>query len=148
MLARQDSASRLTELANDPSIYHWIKGPLTGHFDTSSIVNPANVVLLGEHGGFVFLGMGGGIYDAHSLILPDGRGAWALEAAHEALDKIFESASEVTMMVPRGNIAVRALVRRLGAKFRERRENGWWRDGAVIPADIFSITKEDWTKCR
>jgi RimJ/RimL family protein N-acetyltransferase len=149
MLTRQRTASRLTELANDKSIYPWIKGPLVGRFETCSIVNnPNNIVMIGEYGGYVFLGMGDGIYDAHSLILPEGRGKWALKAAHEALDSIFEIATEVTMMVPKGNIAVRALVLRLGAKLKERRENGWWRDGASIPTDIFSITKEDWTKCR
>src|SRR6185312_10059007 len=102
----------------------------------------------GEYGGFLFWRVEPGIYDAHSAVLPEGRGPWAIKAACKALDIMFEGdALEIMMVCPKGNIAVLTLVRMLKAKFRGTIEDGWWRDGKAIPADVYSMTRDDWI-CR
>ncbi len=83
------------------------------------------------------------------MVLPDGRGRWAIKAARASLKTMFDDgATEIMMAVPHGNVAVRALVRILRANFRGTIENGWWRDGHPIPSDIFSLTKSDWEQCQ
>lgn len=143
-------ADYINRIANDPSIYPWVRGPVDGPIDVSPIINNENnIAMMGEHGGVVFLFVSVGVYDGHSLVLPSGRGRWVLKAARESLNWIFTHyAKEVLMTVPEGNVAVRALVKCLKAKFKYREEAIWWRDGKKVPADIYSLTKEDWEKCQ
>jgi RimJ/RimL family protein N-acetyltransferase len=151
MIERSMSAERINEIVNHPSVYPWVCGPLSGKLDLTDCINDGRyIALLGEHGGFLFWKVSDGIYDAHSAVLPEGRGSWAIWAAHKALRKMFDEhyAAEIMMAVPKGNIAVRALVRILKAKFRGTIDDGWWRDGRQIPADIYSLTKSDWETCQ
>jgi RimJ/RimL family protein N-acetyltransferase len=143
-------ARRIAEIANDPSVYPWVCGKETGPLDFTEMVKDRNnIFLFGEFGGFYFRNLDGRVLDAHSMILPEGRGHWASEAAEAALNWVFEntSAQEVMMSVPKGNIAVRALVRLLGADFRGTIENGWHLKGRDVPIDVYSVLKDDW-KCR
>lgn len=141
---------RLAEVANDPDVFPWICGDREEPFDFVEAVNDRNnIFLFGEFGGFYFRNVNGVVFDAHSMILPEGRGYWALCAAEAALDWVFSktNAHEVTMSVPKGNIAVRALVKRLGAKRRGEIQDGWHLKGKQVSIDVYSMTKEDW-KCR
>lgn len=150
MIERQKSAVLVNEIINHPSVHPWVCGPITGPLDVAeSIEDGSYIALFGAHGGFLFWNVGFGIYDAHSAVLPDGRGKWALDAAREALKWMFANgALEIMMSVPKGNIAVRALVRTLKAKFRGTIEDGWMRDGRPIPVDVYSMTKADFEQCR
>lgn len=150
MIERQLSAEHVNSIINHPSIYPWICGPIDGPLDLSGPIQTGDyIALFGEYGGFLFWKLADGIYDAHSAVLPEGRGSWALWAAHNALRFMFdkENAQEIMMAVPKGNIAVRALVRTLKADFKGRIENGWWFKGRQVPSDIYSLTKMDWEKC-
>lgn len=150
MMAETWDADRIAYVANHPSVYPWICGKRTDQLEfRESVKDRNNIFLFGEFGGFYFRNMDGSIFDAHSMILPDGRGHWALVAADNALNWMFDrtNAREVTMSVPKGNIAVRALVRRLGATFRGTIENGWHLRGKDVPVDVYSILKDEW-KCR
>lgn len=150
MMERHRSAEFVNRVANDPSVFPHICGPFSGEVDLTPLIENENcIALMGEHGGFVFLYCGDNVYDAHSIVLPSGRGPWALNAAKESLDWIFEyGANEVLMRVPRGNIAVRALVRCLKGKLKFHEKEGWWRGNEKIPADVFSVTAKDWKQCR
>lgn len=151
MIERQRSAVFVNEVINHPSVHPWVCGPIDGPLDvTESIGDGSYTALFGEHGGFLFWRMGCGIYDAHSAVLPEGRGKWALDAAKDALAWMFEreGALEIMMSVPKGNIAVRALVRRLKAKFRGSIENGWCIGGQMVPVDVYSLTRADYERCR
>lgn len=151
MIERQISAEKINLIANDPSVYPWIAGPFEGELDfTETIAGDRVIALFGEYGGFIFYRIAEGIYDAHSAVLPAGRGKWAVRTAREALAWMFdkEDAQEVMMAVPHGNVAVRALVRILKANFRGTIEDGWWREGHPINSDIYSLTKSDWEQCQ
>ncbi|MDE2101693.1 MAG: hypothetical protein KGL39_30890 [Patescibacteria group bacterium] len=144
------SSDRVNEIINHPSIYPWICGPLTGPIDISPYLKSGDyTALFGEYGGFLFFRVKDGIYDAHSAVLPNGRGKWALRMAREALKIMFDKdAAEIMMAAPNGNLAVLSLIRRLKAKFRGSIDNGWWMDGHPVDADIYSLTKMDWEKCQ
>lgn len=150
MIERQTSAQKVNQVVNHPSVYPWVCGPVSGPLDLSQAIESGDyIALFGEHGGFLFWKVAPGIYDAHSAVLPEGRGRWALDAAREALRQMFASdAQEILMAVPKGNLAVRALVRVLKAQFRGTIDNGWWNEGRPIPADIYSLIKSDFEQCQ
>lgn len=142
--------ARIAEVANHPSVFPWVCGSQTAPFDfVESVKDRNNIFLFGEHGGFCFKNLDGQVFDAHSIILPEGRGEWAMRAAECALAWMFTktNAQEITMSVPKGNIAVRALVKNLKAKYRATIPDGWHLKGKDVPLDIYSMTKEDW-RCR
>lgn len=142
--------TRIAEVANHPSVFPWICGKRNVSLCfIDSVKDRNNIFLFGEHGGFLVRNMNGVVFDAHSMILPEGRGMWAIEAARDSLDWMFKNtnAQEIMMSVPKGNIAVRALVKNLGATFRGKIEDGWHLFGRDVPVDVYAITKEDWT-CR
>lgn len=150
MIERQISASLVNKIVNDPSVLPWVCGPVEGPLDLTEAIESGNyIALFGEYGGFLFWKVSDGIYDAHSAVLPEGRGKWALRAAHQALSWMFGegAAAEIMMTVPKGNLAVRTLVRVLKAKPLGKIENGWWLDGKSVDADVFSLTKADWEQC-
>lgn len=143
-------AVRIAQVANDPSVFPWICGERTEPLDFTELVKDRNnVFLFGEYGGFYFRNMDGKVFDAHSMVLPEGRGHWALTMAEQSLNWMFThtSAEEITMAVPKGNLPVRALVRRLGADLRGTIPNGWNFKGRDVPVDVYSILKVEWL-CR
>lgn len=151
MLSRQESAERVNEIVNDPSIYPWICGPLTEPLDLTTTIESGNyIALVGEYGGFLFWKIAPGLFDAHSAILPEGRGRWTIKAAKSALDWMFgkEGADEIMMVAPQGNLAVLSLVRVLKAKPRGSVADGWWRNGKPVAANVYSLTKSDYELCR
>lgn len=149
MVSFCDDATFVNSIVNHPSVFPWICGPLTDAADLSELMGSGRyTALMGEHGGFLFLNLGNGIYDAHSAVVPEGRGAWAVLAAQHALRIMFEErdAREIMMACPKGNLAVRALVKSLHAEYRGRIENGWWLNGRAVPSDIYSMTKTNWER--
>ena len=149
MIERQASADAVNRIINDPSIHPWVCGPDNRKLDlTQQILDGSYIALLGEHGGFLFWKLKDGIYDAHSAVLPDGRGSWAILAAQHALRMMFNDygAEEIMMACPKGNLAVRVLVKCLKAKPRGKIDIGWWLNGKPVPSEIFSLTKQDWLK--
>lgn len=146
MIERQITARFVNAVINHETVRPWIAGPLDGYLDLSGLIESrALIALFGIHGGFLFYPIGRGIYDAHSAVLPAGRGRWALRAAREALDWIFNhEAEEVMMSVPHGNDAVRGLVRLLKAKRRGTIEDGWWLAGRLVSIDVYSVLKDEW----
>lgn len=87
MIARSFDADRINALVNHPSIRPHIGGDGESVLDLSAAVaNEDNVFLLGSHGGFAFTWSGPGVFEVHTFILPEGRGAEALELATLARD--------------------------------------------------------------
>jgi hypothetical protein len=120
----------------------------------SAVVNHprggARIAFAGDHGCFVFLNLNDGIYEARGTVLLSGRGKWAHAAAKEALRRMFEEegAREIMMAAPKGNLAVRALIRSLKPKYLGRIESAWFWDGQWVPSDIFSVTRMDFEQCN
>lgn len=147
IVERQTDAKRLNEIANHPSVYPWVHGSIVGELDLSDVVSrPGNIVLLGEHGGIVFHAMQLGLFEAHTLVLPEGRGAWTERAVWDCLHWMFtrSNAVEILTRIPKGNYAARALVKQIKGEFAWRAERGWVMDHEIIPADIFSMTLQHW----
>lgn len=149
IVKRHTRADSLNEVVNEPSVYKWVHGSYKGALDLSSVVlNPYNYLLMGEYGGVLFTMHQPGLYEAHTQVLPAGRGQWTLDMVNAALNYMFTQtdAIEITTKVPKGNLGARALVRAIHGVFEFRRENGWVVDDVPVYADIFALRIQDWMR--
>jgi hypothetical protein len=81
-MMRSFDAERVNELVNHPSIRLAIGGDGESYLDlTDAVADESNYFILGKHGGFSLCWTGPHIFEVHTFILPEGRGAWAREAA-------------------------------------------------------------------
>lgn len=154
MIARDFSAERLNQIVNDPAVYPLVHGPISGELDmTVAVQNQLNVNLVGEHGGILFQHISPGMYEAHTNVLPFGRGKWAFDMACEAVHWMFTrtDAIEVLSMCPKGNIRAKALCRAvcnaLGGRLDFMGVQRWLSDqGEEVPAEIWAIGMQDWIR--
>jgi hypothetical protein len=145
---RDTHPHRINRIANDPSVYPWVKFHALGRIDVSPYMSKL-VVLGAEHGVIAFEVLSAGLYEAHSQVLPAGRGPWALLFAHACLHKMFtqSDALEIVTRVPKGNLAARTLARACGFRpqfVRPADMGGWVHQGDPIPAEVFSLTIFEW----
>lgn len=145
----QTDAQRLNAIVNDLSVFPWVADTIT-HGEAVDlgplIQSPGILGLLGTHGGGLFHCLGPGIYEGHSLVLPQGRGRWALWCGRACLHWMFTRTDcmEMMMRCPRGNLAVLALSRALGGTYRFTNPRGWIKNGEPISAEIYSLLIQDW----
>ena len=114
-LRRTLDARFLNEVANHPEVRPGLGG--AGAIDlTATLANPANVALQCEHGGFVGVKLDDlGLYECHSLFLPEGR-EHTTEAMRSGLRYLFceTDCSEVVTKVPEANRGAVGLARIAG----------------------------------
>lgn len=148
-IRREVTAHNINKVINHPSVYPWVRGAFDGELDLTCVLeDTSNILLMGEHGGVLFMQHQHGFYEAHTQVLPEGRGAWTVEMVRAALHWMFTKtdAFEIVSRVPRGNLGARALVRAIHGEFEFTNPVGWKKDGKTIPADIFSLNIQDWTR--
>jgi hypothetical protein len=147
MLDRLFTADRLNAIINHPSVHPHVCGTIEGPLDMSATVaDSANVLLMGEHGGFFYHMAQQGIFEVHSQVLPSGRGRWAMEAAQESLHWMFTrtTAIEVITRVAKGNYAALALAKACGMKPVTVIPNGWITLDGPKDATVLGLTIQDW----
>lgn len=146
---RHLTADRLNAIVNDPSIYSWVRGAYEGTLDFTPLVRDQdNVLVMGEHGGVFFVQQMPGLYEAHTQILPAGRGQWAVECVRSCLTYLFTRTHAVECMtrVPYGNIAAKALAKAIGGIKEFTKAAGWIKDGRELSTDIYSLTVQAWMR--
>lgn len=120
MIRRSMNPARVNELANHPEVRPWLLGA-DGQLDlTSLVMNPAVVVLEGEHGAFLLVPIGETTYELHTMWVPEGRGKPFFADAAEMFRYIFTRtpALEIATKVPDANRG--AAVATAKTNFRER----------------------------
>lgn len=149
-ITRVYNADKLNKVVNHPSVARWVKGSYDGEYlDLTPLAQDRNnVVLMGEHGGVVFVQHQLGLYEAHTQVLPEGRGQWTLDMVNAALNYMFSrsEAVEIVTRVPKGNLGARGLVRAIHGVFEFRRADGWVVDGQQVYADIYALRIQDWMR--
>lgn len=81
-MRRTFDAARVNYLVNHPAVRPFIGGDPETELDLSAAVaDEQNIFLDGEHGGFACCWSAPNTYEIHTFILPEGRGAWAMEFA-------------------------------------------------------------------
>lgn len=85
-LRRSFDALWFNDLINRPNIRPFVGGDISEPVDISAAIGQQrNVFWRGAYGGFAMSWCAPWTYEAHTLILPEGRGEWAVSAAREVL---------------------------------------------------------------
>lgn len=148
-LMRQYTAESLNIVMNHPNVERWVRGPITGEIDMTSVVErPGSILLAGEHGCVLFAQLQPGLYDAHIVVLPTGRGAWAVEALRSALHWVFTrtDAVEVVARVPGGNLAAHTIVRCVHGQREFVIARAWPVGGDLLPITVYSLSVQSWLR--
>lgn len=91
-LQRSAEPILVNALANDPAIRPTIGGDTKLALDlTAAVEDDKNIVLMGEHGGFILVWCAPHVYEVHTLIKPEGRGPWAHQAAECGFGIMFDA---------------------------------------------------------
>lgn len=146
-IGREYHAARLNRIVNDPSVYPWVCGTAVGPLDLEpAIADQKNILLMGERGGVVFVLTQPGIYEAHTQVLPEGRGKWGVVMVRAALHWMFTRTDAIEIMTkcPEGNVGALWLAKRIGGKRLFTNRNGWIMDHKTVPAEIYGLTIQDW----
>lgn len=146
-VCREYSADRINAVANHPDVRPWVGG--TGPIDLSPVVaNLANVLLMGEGGGVLFVCLAPGLYEAHTQFLPEARGANALQAVKDALFWVFTRTDciEITTRVPDGNAAALGLVRSIRGTHLFDRPKAWETPSGLVGVKYYSTTLAEWVR--
>lgn len=112
------------------------------------IADPQHVVLTGEYGGCTFVKHYPGMFEAHTAVLPEGRGEWTLAFGREALAWMFcrTDAVEIMTKCPHGNLAASAGARASGAVCDFTTRPLWPLGGKTVPIDVYAVRIQDWIK--
>lgn len=144
-IERVSDPHRLNRIINDPSIYPYVKGYAVTPLDISPMLaNPRNHALMGEHGGVLFCRHFAGLYEAHTQILPAGRGKWAVGAVKAALHWMFSNTDAIEILTKCPNKRARALATVIGGTPQWRAKRGWVMDNDPIPVDIYGLSIQSW----
>jgi RimJ/RimL family protein N-acetyltransferase len=149
LIERHFDAHQLNRVVNHPEVHRWVCGRIIGKIDLSSVVaDQRNILLMGEYGGVLFAQLQGGLYEAHTSVLPEGRGTWTLAMVRAALHWMFcrTDAVEIMTRVPRGNLGARALAKAIGGRREFSNPGGWIIDNAPVSTDVFALRIQDWMR--
>lgn len=115
---RTFDAARVNAIANHPDVHPGLSLG-EGALDVSALIgDPHNIFYLGEFGGAALIETAPHEFEAHDFILPEGRGAWALQACKAILSRMFaeHGAKRVYAVTPAEHRACRLFNRLLGFK--------------------------------
>lgn len=148
-LERLFDAQRLNVVINQPDVQRWVKGYMLPPLDFSAMAaNPANVLLMGEHGGMFFTPVVPGIYECHTQVMKQGRGEWAHHMVRACLMLMFTRTDcmEIVTKVPQGNIGARVMTKLCGFKSEFVQQKGWVVDLDPVRAEWFSLSVQEWMR--
>lgn len=145
-IERSYEAAAINAILNHALVRPWV-ADVEGPIDiTSKIANRANVLLVGEYGGFFCFCLQPGVYEVHSQVLPAGRGRWMRAFADAGAAWMFErtDAYEIITRVPDGHIAAKALALGAGMRHEFCRPMECQFRGRLRDVHIYSFRVQDW----
>lgn len=146
-IQREFNADRINLILNDPEIRPWVADMSEGVLDISKqVANTNNVLLMGEFGGCYFAKLTSTMYEVHTQVLPEGRGAWVKDFLRAVRHYIFTrtDAVEVVTRVPLGHAGAKYAAKYVGMKHEFTRPDGCRFKGEIIPVEIYSERIQDW----
>ena len=146
-ISRHTDALAINDILNHPQVRPWVASESKGVLDVSSAVhNPDNILLMGEFGGVVFFKLMPGVYEAHTQVLPQGRGNWTRELTEACAQWMFTrtDAYEIITRVPHGHRAARAAAMGAGLRFEFTVDRPIQFRGRDVLVDIYSGRIQDW----
>ncbi len=141
-VTRTMSADYLNSVANSPEVRPYIGGE--GPIDLTPIAqNPANYLLVTDGGGWVLQPILAGVYELHTLVLPEARGKPFFAAAREAMRWLFTrtDALEIVTKCPDDNPGARMAALMVGFRERFHRADAW---APGVGVSYQALTLDDW----
>lgn len=115
MLAESSDIAAINAVINHPAVRPYVGAPDAGPLDITPLVKPENLLLFGEHGGFLLQWSAPWTREVHTFMLPSGRGKWAEAAAREGIGIAYERATRVLWTkIPRKWPHIRNYAARMG----------------------------------
>lgn len=146
-LQRQHSPELINRFLNHPEVFPWVSGGRPAPLDATQVVaDPNNVVLCCDWGGVVFAKLRLGFFEAHTAVLPEGRGGGTLALGRAALEWMFSrtDAVEILTRVPRGNVAGSAAMRAMGVPVWFTTQPIWPTPSGPVPMGVYRLHLFDW----
>jgi hypothetical protein len=146
LIERHTTAEWLNQVANHEAVRPWI-APGTEPLDLSAQVSDKrNVLLMGEHGGCLFVQIGPGIFEVHTQVLPSGRGAWTRALSEACALYMFTrtEAYEIMTRVPDGHVGAKAGALAQGFRHEFIREKAYLFRGRLSDIHICGLRIQDW----
>lgn len=146
MIERHTTAAWLNTVINHAAVRPWV-APGDERIDLTEAVSDArNILLMGEHGGCLFIEIGPGIYEVHTQVLPAGRGAWTRALSEACAHYLFTRtpAYEIVTRVPEGHVAAKAGALAQGFRHEFTREKEYLFRGALADIHIYGLRIQDW----
>lgn len=146
LVERTNDAIRINEIANHPAIRPWIAPGYDAVDLSDKVAEPANVMLVGDHGAFVVFNYGGGIYEAHTMVLPEGRGEWCRMFCVAGTTYMFcvTDCAEILTRVPHGHTSADRLTRAMGFELQFTTPAETEFRGSVVPVAVWSLSIQKW----
>lgn len=139
-------ASIVNEIVNHPAVLPQVSG--TGKpLDLTAVVqNTANIVLHDDGAAAIFSCLAPGIFEVHSMALPDRRGAHVARCSAAFLHLMFTrtQAVEILTRLPKGNAPAAALARMHGFRYEFTTPNGWATPAGPEDVAWHRLDLKDW----
>jgi hypothetical protein len=139
-------AAFLNTVANHPDVRPFLGG--AGELDLSGFTRPPeNFAFEFEHGGIIFQKLEHGVYEGHSMFLPEGRGERVKEAMAESIRWMFARTDclEIVTKCPDANKATIGAARNMGFTKGFRLDRGWpLPDGEYGGVECMRLTLAKW----
>jgi hypothetical protein len=132
---------------NHPLVRPWVADASEGALDLSArVADRRNILLLGEHGGVMFYPVMPGVYEAHTQVLPAGRGGWTRGLTQACAHWMFtrSPAYEIMTRVPQGHFAAKAATEATGMHLEFTRPKECRFRGQLVDVHIYSGRLQDW----
>lgn len=146
LIERHLTAEALNNIVNDPHVRPFV-APGNQPLDlTSQLANTNNVALVGEFGACVFLKLLPGVYEVHTQVRKEGRGAWTNEMTKACTAWMFinTDAYEILTRVPKGHVGAKVATINAGGRFDFTREKECLFRGNLIDVHVYSFRIQDW----
>lgn len=143
-MTRTMDARHANAVANHPDVRPFLGGD--GPIDlTAGFADPVNLAFNSAHGAMFCRAIGDGVYDIHSLFLPEGQGKEAHETMQAVATYMFTRTDclEGRTIVPVAHRAASVAARREGFRplFSVRIP---WTGGEKVDAEVFSLSIDRW----
>lgn len=148
-LSLSTDASAFNRIANDPDVlpYIAIKGQDSIDF-AAFFSDDRNIGFLGDGIAFVAHWLDHGMYEVHSMAIPEARGKGVLLAANEAIRHMFINTPcmELLTRVVDGNLAADTLAKAVGFQLEFERSKAWPAWSGDLDCRFYAIRYHDWVK--
>lgn len=146
LVERHTTAEALNAIVNDPHVRPWV-APGTETLDlTFQVENENNVLLVGRYGCCMFLQIQPGIYEVHTQVLREGRGAWTNALTEACVRWMFlrTNCFEIMTRVPNGHIAAKTAALARGMRYEFTRSAECLFRGRMLDVHIYAFRIQDW----